>query len=158
LCGSRTKSSIPRRCESGNSRGPVRNSAYSSKAVRLRKLNRVVTNIYNAEFAALGVTASQFNILTALARFRSTSAVTIGRILSLEKSSLSRNLKLMRRHGWIESEGDSRMTEIRISAKGERVYAKALPAWECAQSKCERLLGPEFTERLRSAAEASAGR
>jgi DNA-binding MarR family transcriptional regulator len=96
-------------------------------ATRLRKLNRIVTNIYNAEFTAVGVTASQFNILTALAHFQSTSAVTIGKVLSLEKSSLSRNLKLMRRHGWIESEGDSRITEIRISAKGKNIYAKAIP-------------------------------
>lgn len=124
-------------------------------ATRLRKLNRIVTNIYNAEFTAVGVTASQFNILTALAHFQSTSAVTIGKVLSLEKSSLSRNLKLMRRHGWIESEGDSRMTEIRISAKGKNIYAKAIPGWERAQSKCQRLLGAEFTEGLRLAAEAS---
>jgi DNA-binding MarR family transcriptional regulator len=124
-------------------------------ATRLRKLNRIVTNIYNAEFAAVGLTASQFNILTALAHFRSTSAVTVGKVLSLEKSSLSRNLKLMRRHGWIDNEGDSRMAEIRISAQGENVYAKAIPGWERAQRKCRKLLGAEFAEGLKLAAETS---
>lgn len=123
-------------------------------ASRLRKLNRVVTNLYNAELAALGMTASQFNILTALANLQPTSPAQIGGVLHLEKSSLSRNLKLMRRNGWIGSDGRARNLQVRISAKGEGLYARAFPCWERAQNQCHELLGLEMTENLHAATEA----
>jgi DNA-binding MarR family transcriptional regulator len=120
-------------------------------ASRLRKLNRVVTSIYNAELTALGITASQFNILTALANMQPTSAAQISRALHLEKSSLSRNLELMRRNGWIKSEGQARISQLRVSANGESVYTKAFPCWERAQNKCHQILKPEITENLQFA-------
>ncbi len=122
-------------------------------ASRLRRLNRVVTNIYNAELTALGITASQFNILTALANMQPTSAAEISRVLHLEKSSLSRNLELMRRNGWIESKAQARLVQLWISAKGEVIYSKAFPSWERAQNKCHELFGPEITKNLQSASE-----
>lgn len=123
-------------------------------ASRLRKLSRLVNGIYNAELTAAGLTISQFNILTALAKLQPTTPAQISRVLRLEKSSLSRNLELMRRNGWIETEGDVRISQLSISAKGERAYARALPGWERAQDKCQKILGPEIAEKLQAAAEA----
>ena len=70
-------------------------------AVRLRLLNRVVTNFYDDALRPLGLKVSQLNILIVTARLGLARPVQVCDILQLDTSTLSRNVERMRRTaGW----------------------------------------------------------
>ena len=120
---------------------------------RVRMLNRIVSRIYDDAMRPHGVRFSQMNILTTVVLKGPIQPVDIGRILSLEKSTLSRNLRLMEENGWLKSEpldtGVGR--QFRITAKGERLYQAVAPAWREAQNQIEELLGASGTNAVRRA-------
>src|SRR5262245_10516032 len=62
-------------------------------STRVRQLSRIVTRVYDDALRPMGITASQFTLLTQLAQQDGITAVEIGHALDIEKSTLSRNLK-----------------------------------------------------------------
>src|SRR5688572_20703487 len=73
-------------------------------AVRLRLLNRVVTNIYDDALRPLGLKVSQLNILIVTAKLGLARPAQVCDILQLDASTLSRNVKRMMARGkqWLE--------------------------------------------------------
>src|SRR5436305_2515731 len=73
-------------------------------AVRLRLLNRVVTNFYDDALRPLGLKVSQLNILVVTARLGVARPTRVCEILQLDASTLSRNVKRMMAKGkhWLE--------------------------------------------------------
>jgi DNA-binding MarR family transcriptional regulator len=113
-------------------------------ASRLRMLSRVVSGLYNDAFRPLGLRVSQGHILVVITMLE--ERATPGRIasvLSLEKSTVTRDVERMVRNGWLEKVPgqDARSYRLRLSTAGRRMLEKALPAWRRAQAQTERLLG-----------------
>ena len=132
-------------------------------AVRLRLLNRVVTNFYDDALRPLGLKVSQLNILIVTAKLGLARPAQVCDILQLDASTLSRNVERMRARGWLEvvPEEDARAPPFRLTAQGKRLIEKAVPAWEAAQRQATELLGDEGIALLNKAAkklrEAEAG-
>jgi DNA-binding MarR family transcriptional regulator len=114
-------------------------------AVRLRLLNRVVTNLYDETLRPLGLKVSQMNILIVTAKLGLGRPAQVCEILQLDASTLSRNVERMRAHGWLEVVGgqDARTQPFRLTPQGRRLIEKAIPAWEKAQRQATGLLGNE---------------
>src|SRR5438094_10221725 len=114
-------------------------------AVRLRLLNRVVTNFYDEALRPLGLKVSQLNILIVTAKLGLARPAQVCEILQLDTSTLSRNIKPLQAHGWLEvvPDEDARAQPFRLTAQGRRLIEKALPAWEQAQRQASELLGDE---------------
>lgn len=114
-------------------------------AVRLRLLNRVITNFYDDALRPLGLKVSQLNILTMTAKLGLAQPAKVCDLLQLDTSTLSRNVERMRAHGWLEvvPEEDARAQPFRLTAQGRRLLEKAVPAWEEAQGKAAELLGAD---------------
>ncbi|HEY4769754.1 MAG TPA: MarR family transcriptional regulator, partial [Myxococcales bacterium] len=70
-------------------------------AVRVRRLGRVITRVYDAALAPHGVTIAQLNLLTAIVAADGPRPTDLVRILDVEKSTLSRDLQRMEHLGWI---------------------------------------------------------
>src|ERR1700681_4448852 len=123
-------------------------------AVRLRLLNRVVTNFYDDALRPLGLKVSQLNILIVTAKLGLARPAQVCEILQLEVSTLSRNVERMRAHGWLEvvPEEDARTQPFRLTPQGQRLIEKAVPAWEDAQHQATELLGDEGIALLDKAA------
>src|SRR5438105_7209154 len=104
-------------------------------AVRLRLLNRVVTNFYDDALRPLGLKVSQLNILIVTSRLGLARPAQVCEILQLDTSTLSRNVERMRSNGWLEAvpEEDARAQPFRLTAEGKRLIEKAIPAWEEGQ-------------------------
>lgn len=119
--------------------------ARSCIAVRLRLLNRVVTNLYDDALRPLGLKVSQLNILIVTAKLGLARPAQVCEILQLDASTLSRNVKPLQAHGWLEvvSDEDARAQPFRLTAQGRRLIEKAVPAWEEAQRQATELLGSE---------------
>ena len=123
-------------------------------AVRLRLLNRVVTNLYDDALRPLGLKVSQLNVLVVTAKLGLARPAQVCDILHLDPSTLSRNVKPLRAHGWLEvvPDEDARAQPFRLTARGRRLIERAVPAWEEAQRQAAGLLGDDGVAVLDKAA------
>ena len=123
-------------------------------AVRLRALNRVVTNIYDDALRRTGLKVSQMNILVATAMFGVARPAQVCEHLQLDVSTLSRNVDRMRARNWLEvvPGDDARTQSFRLTAEGKRLLDRAIPAWEQAQKQARKLLGEDCIALLDDAA------
>src|ERR1700758_5178405 len=128
-------------------------------AVRLRLLNRVVTNFYDGALRPLGLKISQLNILIVTARLGLARPAQVCEILQLDASTLSRNVKPLQAHGWLEvvPGEDARTQPFRLTPQGRRLIERAGPAWEEAQRQAADLLGAEGVALLDKAAKKLGG-
>src|SRR5213082_2296918 len=123
-------------------------------AVRLRLLNRVVSSFYDEALRPLGLRVSQLNILIVTAKLGLARPAQVCDILQLDASTLSRNVKPLQAHGWLEvvPDEDARAQPFRLTPQGNRLIEKAIPAWEEAQRRAGELLGGEGIALLDRAA------
>jgi DNA-binding MarR family transcriptional regulator len=119
-------------------------------AARVRLINRAITAIYDQALRPHGIRVSQGNILVAVARMGSARPAEVCRMLRIEKSTLSRDVELMKQEGWLESDppAGGRNHVLRITAKGLGLIRDSQPAWEKAQAEASRLLGDDGVRSL----------
>ena len=122
-------------------------------AVRLRMLNRVITNIYDDTLRSLDLKVSQMNILVAAAKMGTARPVEICEYLHLDVSTLSRNVERMKARGWLEvvPDEDGRSQPFRLTPLGRKLLEKAIPNWSEAQQQVKKALGDGFVEQLSQA-------
>jgi DNA-binding MarR family transcriptional regulator len=111
-----------------------------------RKVNRVLTAIYEAEMRDWGLKASQLNLLVAVAKAGPVRRIDLGKRLHLDPSTLTRNLQVILKQGWIEErpdEADQRSSRLKITAKGRKLLESIAPAWKRAQARARQMLGSE---------------
>src|SRR5256714_14219359 len=119
-------------------------------AVRLRMVNRVITNIYDDALRSLDLKVSQMNILVAAAKMGTARPIEVCEHLHLDVSTLSRNVERMKARGWLEvvPNDDGRSQPFRLTPQGRKLLEKAIPAWSEAQQQVKKLLGERFVEQL----------
>jgi DNA-binding MarR family transcriptional regulator len=120
--------------------------------VRVRKLNRVLTGIYDAELRPFGLKASQLSLLVLVAKAGPIRRIEIGKILHLDPSTLTRNLKIMLTNGWIQeiADGeDGRGFPVQITVQGRDLVNQIGPSWRKAQTRTEKFLGRDGATLLR---------
>ncbi|KAA3606694.1 MAG: MarR family transcriptional regulator [Planctomycetota bacterium] len=131
----------------------------SCLGLRLRLLARMVTRGYDDALRPFGIRITQLSLLVAIHRKEPVPAYRLGEVLSLEKSTLSRNLDRLRERGWLAEamESGGRGDGLRLSAEGRRMIQRAGPAWRQAQAQVEARFGKEGTRQLVQIAAASGG-
>jgi len=107
---------------------------------RLRGLSRRMDNIYRRHLEGTNITENQLNVMMALYKTGKIEQIEIGRILNLERSSLSRNLTRLIDQGFIIKEGAVNRPLISLSKKGKQKVESLLPAWERAMDEVIGLL------------------
>src|SRR6476619_3911138 len=119
-------------------------------AVRLRMLNRVITNVYDDALRPLGLKVSQMNILVAAAKMGTARPLEVCAYLHLDVSTLSRNVERMKARGWLEvvPDEDGRSQPFRLTPQGRKLLEKAIPAWSKSQQQVRKVLGDGFVEQL----------
>lgn len=110
---------------------------------RTRRISRVVTGIYDDALRPYGVSSPQFSLLVQIAKLSGASRAEIGRANHQERSTLTRNLAILLKEGWVDEivpEG-GRSRPIVITESGRALLASAGSAWRSAQFKARQLLG-----------------
>jgi DNA-binding MarR family transcriptional regulator len=122
-------------------------------AFRVRKLNRMVTAIYDSALASAGLKTSQYSVLVAVANREKAKPAELAKLLQMDESTLSRNVERMCAKGWLrlEPDEDRRSHLIEVTDKGQALIRKCLPAWQQAQEEVSQRLGPDSVAALRSA-------
>jgi DNA-binding MarR family transcriptional regulator len=119
----------------------------------VRKLNRMVSGIYDSALANAGLKTSQFSVLVSIANRKQARPAELTKHLQMDESTLSRNVERMRAKGWLRlvREADRRSHLIEVTDKGHALIRKCLPAWQQAQAEVSRRLGTDTVAELRSA-------
>jgi DNA-binding MarR family transcriptional regulator len=119
----------------------------------VRKLNRMVSAIYDGALANAGLKASQFSVLVSVANRNQARPAELTEHLQMDESTLSRNVERMCARGWLRhvQEADRRSHLIEVTNKGQALIRKCLPAWQKAQAEVSRRLGTDTVAELRHA-------
>jgi len=101
-----------------------------------RQVARVLTQLYDSRLRGSDLEAPQFALMMTLEQ-EPCSQVDLGRRYALDKTTVSRNLKLLERKGWIESAvtSDKRKREFILTTAGRQRLAAAKPQWKKAQNQ-----------------------
>jgi DNA-binding MarR family transcriptional regulator len=111
-----------------------------------RRAARALTQLYDGRLRQSGIEASQFSLLSVIDAMNGANQAAIGRMLELEKTTLSRNLQWLKRKGWIESvpaggsKTDGRERRFILSVAGKQCLESAKPAWRAAQEQLQSAL------------------
>lgn len=111
---------------------------------RWRTTNRILSAVYDEELRPFGLKSSQLGLLVAVTKAGPVRRIELGRLLSLDPSTLTRNLAVMLKHGWIEEvpdDADQRGAPLQTTAVGRKLLEKSAPAWRHAQVRAKKMLG-----------------
>jgi DNA-binding MarR family transcriptional regulator len=111
----------------------------------LRRAARALTQMYEKELRPVGLRSTQLTILQVLARTGELTQRSLGKILAMDSTSLTRTLAIMLREGWLtERRGEDRRERwIGMARAGEKKLNDALPAWEEVQARLRREIGSQ---------------
>ena len=100
-----------------------------------RKAARAVSRHYDRLARQVGMTAGQFSVLVAIRQGREESTGELAERLSMERTTLVRNVALLERKGLVISvqQKGGRGKHYLLSSEGARLLEKALPLWRQAQ-------------------------
>ena len=111
----------------------------------LRRATRMVTQAYDAALRPVGLRATQFTMLSVLAKRGQIRQSKFADILGMDGTTLTRNLQPLLKNEWIQidREEDQRVRLISITKPGRRVLDQAVPLWRQVQSRFVMGLGDE---------------
>lgn len=96
--------------------------------MNFRQVARSVTARFDDQLRPVGLRATQLNLLMAIETSTATTITDLAEILAMDRTTMTRNLKLLRQRKLVEG------NRIALTAKGRRAAAAALPLWEKAQA------------------------
>lgn len=104
----------------------------------LRRASRAVSGVFDARFESIGLKATQYTVLAALAHEEKNDPTVsaLAEALVLDQSSLSRTLAVLDRDGLVRlSPGkvDRREKVVTLTRKGHLLVRRGYPVWQAAQ-------------------------
>lgn len=112
---------------------------------RTRVISRVVSGIYDDALRGFGINSPQFILLVIISKIGPVTRAALGRFHQQERSTLTRNLKIMLDNGWIEEvvmgEKGGRGRPLAASEAGRKLLEDVEPAWRDSQAQASRILG-----------------
>ena len=127
-------------------------------ALRARMASRKVSRIFDEALRPLGLKVTQFTLLAAIERGAPSSITELAEALAMERTTLTRNLRILERRGLIEigPETRRRCRPLRVTEKGKVLLQAALPVWRNAQNRVVARLGRDRWPTVQAALEALA--
>lgn len=117
---------------------------------RLRRAARMTAKAYDDSLRPSGIRNTQFTLVAALQHMGETSIGALSEILATDSTTLTRNLDILVRRGFVEDvkAEDGRVRVARLTPAGETVYEAALPLWRQAQSRLLTALDGDLRDDL----------
>jgi DNA-binding MarR family transcriptional regulator len=127
-------------------------AAKECTANNLRRASRQVSAAFDEALAGSGLRGTQFTLLTALAIGGELPLTRLAEVLSLDRTTLTRNLLPLQRDGLVESRAtaDARVRKVALTERGQQTLERALPRWEAAQKSVIQALGEGRWKELMS--------
>lgn len=107
---------------------------------QLRRVSSNFTKIYDDALRSQGLKITQFSMLRGLARLGESTLTGLADELALERSTMSRGVKVLIDAGWVNysaGQDDAREKILKLSDRGKKKLQAAMPSWTKAQAKIE---------------------
>jgi len=119
--------------------------------INLRQAANSITRYYDNVFKNLGITVTQFSLLNEIKYFGICSKSQLSEQAQLDKSTITRNLLVLKRKGFIEdiADEDSRESKIMLTCVGIKKIEEGMSFWNEAQTHFEKKIGKEKMKELR---------
>ncbi|MCP4318918.1 MAG: winged helix-turn-helix transcriptional regulator [Hyphomicrobiales bacterium] len=120
--------------------------------LKTRKAARAITRRYNRLLRPYGLQCTQVSLLYAVAANKYKSVSDMADQLAIERSTLTRNLKLLRLRGYIHSDqlGQGRPQSFELTEQGETLLKTLIPLWKTAQAELRKELGSKHWESVQA--------
>jgi len=121
--------------------------------LHVQRAARALARIFDEAFRPLGLTNGQFSLLMSLNRPEPPNMRQISDVLAMDRTTLTANLKPLKRRGLLTvsvDSADKRGRRLALSAAGRDVLVRALPIWRRIHNAVERGMPRGSAERLRA--------
>ena len=112
---------------------------------------RSVTRLYNEELRSEGIEVTQHAILMVLRALGPVPLGALGERLAVDKTTISRNIKVLERHRWVTLDRgqDARERVASLTDSGAAKLDKVRPRWDRAQKRMRASLAAGEFDHLR---------
>lgn len=119
-------------------------------AISLSRAANTVNAFYDNRLSSTGISIKQFSLLINLSLLDGTSTVELSSVVNLDRTTITRNLKVLLNRGWIcdVSDSGSRAHRYVITDSGKAQLDICYPIWEAAQKDIQAFLGKEEAHTL----------
>jgi DNA-binding MarR family transcriptional regulator len=106
---------------------------------QFRRSANTLTSIYDEALRPIGLKITQLSLLRALGRLGRATYTELAVESALDKTTISRNLKVLVNAGWVivTPEEDARYKVASLSKEGVKLLRRAQPYWRVAQERVE---------------------
>jgi len=117
---------------------------------RIRLLSRTITSIFDEALKPMDLKVTQMNMLGVVTKLGPISPSDMCQRLSMDKSTLSRNVDRLIAYGWLEliPGENSRSHQLKITEKGKEIMNRAIKYWKQAQAKTRKILGKDGSKAV----------
>lgn len=108
-----------------------------------RMAMRSVTRAYDEALRPIGLRATQFLLLVAIAAEGAVSISALAGTMGMDRTTLTRNLGPLEKEGLIQrgGEGWRRSRALKLTTTGRSLMSRGIPLWEAAQDNLRAKLG-----------------
>ncbi|SAL77378.1 MarR family transcriptional regulator [Caballeronia peredens] len=116
-----------------------------------RRSARFITRIFEAHLEPVGMTSSQFSILSILKHYPGVTVVELARRMEMDRTTLVRTVRPLKDDGCVVEgrEKLGRAVTLHLSAHGAKRLDEGYPFWEAAQRDFEERVGKLEAARFR---------
>jgi DNA-binding MarR family transcriptional regulator len=118
--------------------------------MNIRRASRAITKIYDQALESSGLKVTQFSLLKNIDAYGPLNISALAKLLTLDRTTLVRNLKLLETADFIENtpSADPRERQVSITEHGRQAVNQALPHWKNVQQQIKTHVDPETLRAL----------
>ena len=121
--------------------------------LHVQRAARALARRFDEALRPVGLTQGQFSLLMSLNRPEPPSIGEVSKLLALDRTTLTANLKPLQRRGLVKVKvdaADKRGRRLILTAAGRAVLVAAAPIWKRAHAQTERLLRSSSADNVRA--------
>ncbi|WP_062205285.1 MarR family winged helix-turn-helix transcriptional regulator [Aureimonas sp. AU12] len=114
---------------------------------------RALARRFDEAMRPIGLTSGQFSLLISLNRPEPPTLGSVARLLAMDRTTLTANLKPLERRGLLvvaPDETDKRARRLRLTEAGRALLRQAVPIWDRTHVEVEAALSTVDPDRLRA--------
>ena len=117
----------------------------SCYCISLCRAENALTAFYDKQLDSLGITVKQYCLLNNLNKLQEANTSELAQKVNLERSTITRNLKILISKGWIydKAKPGQRAHKYSLTDEGIAIHKKASELWQLAQQQTEDIIGKE---------------
>ena len=120
--------------------------------LHVQRAARALARRFDEALRPYGLTNGQFSLLMSLNRPQPPPMGPVASLLAMDRTTLTAALKPLERRGLVQitpDPADRRSRILKLTSKGRKLLADAMPTWKSTHEEIEKLLPGQDPEELR---------